>query len=221
MLLRNLNSNKNKQNSGFTLVELLISSFMGILIIGAAGFGLTHLLRGSRSNTAQVNKRTEFNRATEFISDEMRRADYIDVDPSSALTNAGITTPANTQAVLAINIPGVNDPIIYYVSDPASGDASIWNGPRVIYRYGPALNADGTFSTAAWSAPEPLVDGISADAVTTACDAGWTASPSSSAVGFYACILPGTDDPDTASIDESQRGETAKIFANYRAARRK
>ena len=216
MLLHNsLNKlHKNRKNSGFTLVELLISSFMGVIIIGAAGFGLVHLLRGSRSNTAQVNKRTEFNRATEFISDEMRRADTIELDPSTAFADIS-NPPANAQPVLAINIPGVSrpgvtgdSPIVYFVSEPASKDTSIWNGPRVIYRYGPPSDENGIFTAGAWQT-EPLVDGISADTVTPACDTGWTASPAANAVGFYACILPTSDSTGAMTT----KGETAKIFA--------
>ena len=113
---------KKNKHSGFTLIELLISSFMGVLVIGAVGFGLMAILRGNRSNTVQTNKRTEFNRATSFISDEMRRADTIEVDPSAAYNAVG-SLPSGGQPVLAINIPGVrppsatvDNPIIYFVS---------------------------------------------------------------------------------------------------------
>jgi len=207
---------KKQKNSGFTLIELLISSFMGVLVVGAVGFGLMKLLSGSRSNTIQTNKRTEFNRATEFISDEMRRADTIEVDPSAAYSAVG-SLPAGGQAVLAINIPGVrppgvavDNPIIYFVSAPRAVDAGVWNGPSLIYRYGPPSDANGNFTNGAWGV-EPLVDGISLDAATTNCDAGWIATPNPT--GFHACILPRTDDPATAGIDESLQGETAQIFA--------
>lgn len=225
---------KNSKNSGFTLIELLISSFMGILVIGAVGYGLTNILRGNRSNTIQTNKRTEFNRATSFISDEMRRANHIDVDPSTAYTNTltelGITAPPNAQPILALNIPDVkhikpltgtqpvDKPIIYLVSDPASGDASVWSGPKVIYRIGPPSDGSGNFTydptNSTW-ALEPLVDGISANAATPSCDAGWTASPSADALGFYACIQPiaTTDVLDTSAYNETEKGETAKLFA--------
>lgn len=204
-------SRKHKYAAGFTLVELLISAFIGVLVIGAAGYGLMNLLRNNRSSTAQIEKRSEFNRAVDFISDEMRRADTIEVDPTTAFA-AVPSPPANAQPVLAINIPGVTNPavsgvdspIVYFVSEPSSGDASVWNGPRVIYRFGPPSDANGNFTNGAWGI-EPLVDGISADTVTTSCDTGWTASPSTSAIGFYACILPTTDD--------NTIGETAKLFA--------
>ncbi len=205
-------SRQHKFATGFTLVELLISSFIGVLIIGAAGYGMMNLLRNNRTATAQIQKRTEFNRATEFISDEMRRADTIDVDPTTAFA-AVPSPPANAQPVLALNIPGVTNPavagvdspIIYFVSSPSNGDSSVWNGPRVIYRYGPPLDTNGSFSDGANWAKEPLVDGITADSVTPNCDNGWTASPSSGATGFYACIQP--------TADDATLGETAKIFA--------
>ena len=203
---------QHKSTAGFTLVELLISSFIGVLVIGAAGYGLMNLLRNSRSSTAQIQKRTEFNRAMEFISDEMRRADTIDVNPTTAFNAAVTSPPANAQPVLALNIPGVinpavpgaDSPIIYFVSSPSGDDSSVWNGPRVIYRFGPPSGIDGDFTGNTWTV-EPLVDGISEDTVTTDCDSGWTASPSSGAKGFYACVLPTADDPTL--------GETVKIFA--------
>lgn len=208
---------QHKRSSGFTLVELLVSSVIGILVIGAAGYGMMNLLRYSRGNTAQSQKRTEFNRALEFISDEMRQADTIDVDPTTAFGTASgsggaITPPPNAQPVLSLNIPDLSEPVIYFVSSPSSGDASVWNGPRVIYRYGPTIDSNGNLDDSSWTV-EPLVDGISADTVTPSCGS-LTASPSSSPVGFYACIQPiaATDDPDTP-INETEKGETAKLFA--------
>ena len=201
-------SRKSKSASGFTLTELLISSFIGVLVIGATGYGLTNLLRGNKTATAQTNKRTEINRAMEFISDEIKRADTIDVDPATAFA-AVPNPPSGAQPVLALKIPGVKNagvvsPIIYFVSSPRDADTSVWKGPKVIYRFGPPLGTAGEYTNGAW-ALEPLVDGISEDTATVTCDDDETASPSNGALGFYACILPTTDDP--------AKGETAKIFA--------
>ncbi len=211
-LLKLKYSRKSKSASGFTLTELLISSFIGALVIGATGYALTNMLQGNKTATAQTNKRTEINRAMEFISDEIKRADTIDVDPATAFAAAAVPNPpSGAQPILALNIPnvtnaGVQSPIIYFVSDPVAGQ-SVWNGPKVIYRFGPPLNTNGEYNLdagVAW-ALEPLVDGISDDSATVACDAGETASPSNGALGFYACIAPTTDNP--------AKGETAKIFA--------
>lgn len=198
---------KYKSNNGFTLVELLISSVIGVLVIGAAGYGLMNLLRNSRSSTAQIQQRNDLNRAIEFVSDEMKRAETIEVDPSDNLT--GVTIPTNgtaADAVLALNIPGIPDntddtPIVYFLSSPPDDD--IWQGPKVIYRYGPPLDEDGNFTNGAWDL-EPLVDGISDDDVTASCDTGWTATPTSPK-GFYACIQP--------TVEDINVGETAQLFA--------
>ena len=217
---------KRNKNSGFTLIELLISSFIGVVVIGAAGFGVMTLLKNSKTNTAQSQKRTEFNRAMEFISDEMRQADHIDVDPTAEFDKVFggaspiLTPPANAQPVLAINIPGVSrpgvtgdSPILYFVSEPSGGDAGVWNGPRVIYRYGPAIRNNGTLNNSSWDS-EPLVDGISSDTVATACDAGFTKRPAANARGFYACIKPiATTNVAGTPVDETKKGETAKLFA--------
>jgi type II secretory pathway pseudopilin PulG len=205
---------KSKSASGFTLTELLISSFIGALVIGATGYALTNLLQGNKTATAQTNKRTEINRAMEFISDEIRRADTIDVDPAPAFNDTVPSPPTDAQPVLALNIPGVTNagvesPIIYFLSSPRDGDKSVWKGPKVIYRFGPPLNTAGEYNLkteVAWTV-EPLVDGISEDSATANCDPGETSSPSpiNSTLGFYACIVPTTDDP--------LKGETARIFA--------
>ena len=198
--------NKRKSNYGFTLIELLISSFIGVLVISAAGYGLMNLLRNNRSATAQIQQRNDLNRAVDFISDEIKRADTIEVDPSDNLT--GVIIPSNgsaDDAVLALNIRNIpgntsDTPVVYFLSSPPDDD--IWQGPKVIYRYGPPLDANGNFTNEAWSL-EPLVDGISEEDITASCDTGWTATPNSPN-GFYACVRPTADD---ASVSE-----TAQLF---------
>lgn len=212
MLIRNsfkhvIRRTKTKSNSGFTLVELLISSAMGVVIIGAAGYGLMSILRNSSSATAQIQQRNDLNRALEFISDEMKRAVTIEVDPSDNLT--GVDIPSNgsaDDAVLALNIPGIpgnnaDTPVVYFLSSPADDD--IWQGPKVIYRYGPPLDADGNFTNGNWGL-EPLVDGMSEEDAATNCDNGWTAVPEDPQ-GFYACVRPTANDAEVAEI--------ARLFA--------
>ena len=177
---------------------------MGVIIIGVAGTGLINILRSNKNITVEANKRAEVNRGLEFISDEIRRAETIEVDPSSDFTAAKnesgwtFNPDSNAEAVLSLNIPKVDEPVLYYLSPPPS--SGIWKG-QVIYRFGPPLDSDGSYTNAnnpaAWRA-EPLMDGISAGIITASCDTGFTASPPSPK-GFYACV--------------ESTGKTAQIFA--------
>ena len=101
---------------------------------------------------------------------------------------------------------GLKNPIVYYLADPPN--ASVWLGPRVIYRWGPTLLQNGNYSdgndrdisgissgATIEYFNEVLVDRISdqfATQANTACDVNYSAAiPSIAArLGFYACIAP-------------------------------
>jgi hypothetical protein len=203
---------KRRISTGYTLTELIIGASISVVVIGAAGMGLMNLLQGNKTSTTEANRRTEVNRALEFISDETRKAQTIETNPSTAFNSAKNNTSLsfdpiegdpdpkkNAQPILALNIPGVSQPVLYYIS-PAESTA--WKGPRVIYRFGPNFNTtsgDYTDPTtpASWTT-KPLIDRIS-DADSNPNCGGLTASPSANAQGFYACI--------------NTNGKTANLFA--------
>jgi type II secretory pathway pseudopilin PulG len=214
-----INYTKTKKSTGFTLIELLIGASIGVIVISAAGLALVNMLRGNQTATAESTKRSEVNRALEFISDEARKAKTIELDPSNEFTTAqsdpdgfNIANYSNAQAILALNIPKLDnvdvaatteDPVIYFASSVQSGSGSVWKGPRVIYRFGPPLDSSGEYTNGEWTV-EPLIDGISDDTVTPNC-AGWDAVPAASPVGFYACVRnPGGG---------ATAGETARLYA--------
>ena len=126
--------------------------------------------------------------------------------------------------VFALNIPEVNDSatlgsdgdantperIIYYLED-SSGN---WQGPQVLYRWGPPLDANGNYTNGNWPA-EALIDGIDDTVVTVDPCSGDTLTPTlaDSPSGFYACIngtqtaaqifLTGGIDTDTIAGNDS------------------
>lgn len=192
--IRNL-LKKPQPNSGFTLTELLTGLIMSIFVTGALGFGLYQIMSATGAERAKANARTEASRAVEFISDELRRAQSIQVDNSITSLNASTVAPnynlpSGGTARLALNIPGVDQSIIYSVAPPPSG--SPWKGPLVIYRWGPNLGNDGDYTNAtnptAWS-NEALIDQVDNTAQSMNC--GGT---SVSYEGFFACIID--DDGD-------------------------
>ena len=188
-----------KSSAGFTLIELLVASIIGVIVIGAAGFGLSQVLRASRDGNAAAERHSEVVRAYDFISDEIRKAELIEDDETNA---SGYTSDPNEEVVLALKIPGLdsdNDSstnnesrVLYYVSNPPAN--SVWKGPKVLYRWGPPLNSNGEYTTGAWG-EQPLIDEISSNTITLNCEGATTASTTddwiaSSASGFGACISP-------------------------------
>lgn len=190
---------KNKYNSGFTLTELLVGLIMSIFVVGALGFGLMQILRVTQTGNSQTAARNETSRALDFISDEMRRAQAIEVDMSDtniSAVAANYTKPTGGTVRLALQIPGVDQRVIYSVAPPAN--SSPWKGPRVIYRWGPNLGANGKYTdpnnVAGWT-NEALVDGISDVAQDVTCDNdGDGTAETISYEGFFACVVD--DDGD-------------------------
>ncbi len=229
-----LKKNKLKSNSGFTLIELLIGLFMSTFVIGALGFGLMQVLSTTRTQTSQVDIRNETSRALDFISDEVRRARVIETNLVNAnisrATGAFDIANTNVEAdgtfntdpdtvkkiVFALDIPevsnsnrldtdadaGTPERIIYYLR---SASGTNWEGPSVLYRWGPPFDANGDYTDTAWQ-EEALIDGIDnthIDEDNSQCAAGEVPTPplltgtaptlsganlSTAATGFYACI---------------------------------
>jgi hypothetical protein len=201
---------KNKSNSGFTLTELLVGLFMSIFVIGALGFGLMQVLQSSKTEGSKTTARNETGRALDFISDELRRAQAIEVgmsstylatidDTSTTLIDEAVAPsfnlPTGGTVRLALQIPGVDQRVIYFVAPPAAN--SPWKGPLVIYRWGPELTANGSYSTTGtkrvdnpvgWT-NEALIDKIDDTNQTQTCGG---ASPTYK--GFFACLVDDDDD---------------------------
>jgi type II secretory pathway pseudopilin PulG len=178
---------KRQVSTGYTLTELLIGASISVVVIGAAGMALMNLLQGNKTSNIEANRRTEVNRALEFISDEVKKAEAIETDPSANLPT-GLTLPTGGQAVLALDLPpnlgqnNPNDKVIYYVA-PKPPNNDTWLGPNVIYRYGPPINNLGNYTTGAWGAG-PLVDRIDDQTITPSPCTGTAIS----AKGFAACV---------------------------------
>ena len=206
-----LNKNKSKSNSGFTLTELLVGLIMGTIVIGGLGFGLVNLLRNTQTQTAFSEIRNDSSRALDFVSDEVRRAQ------SLTTTATGFTPATGQEVVLALDIPDLANDIVYYLQ-PNTG--SNWEGPLVLYRWGPPLNATGEYTGGTWQA-EALIDGIddttlAANACNTApitaanpTNGGQIVSPAAP-TGFYACIQ---DDDRDSNFGEAEDTDSSGIAA--------
>lgn len=172
---------------GFTLPELLVAATISLGVVSLGGFGLISILSSSQVANAQNERRIELNRSLEFIAAEVREADTIEQDASAAPLPSDFTLPAGGENVLMLYPESSSStPIIYYVSSPTG---NTWQGPKVVYRWGPQFNADGTYQNiatpASWTT-EPLIDAIEeTDTVPTCPGTDWTANGT---VGFGACV---------------------------------
>ena len=202
-----LNLIRKTNNSGFTLVELLLASVGMFFVVMAAGYGVFVMARENVTANAAGDIQYNLGRAVDFISEEVKTA-------SAVVTGAALPTGCGTgTSTLKLTIPytvplktptayttavGTSSPydVYYYTKTPDSP----WIGSNAIYRCGPSLNSDG--SVAVNQSPSPgtglpvspssqiLVDLIASTRDsndTGTCVNGGTAFPGNN-VGFFVCI---------------------------------
>lgn len=202
-----------KVNSGFTLLELILASLITTIVVTVTGIGLLNLSSSDIRNAAEKELITNFNRASSFISDELRQARRVlpetDSNPASTEDLARVTIPNNASDPLPDNVtkvlgivnPNFSTRIIYFTGAPRAKDRLI--GPRVLYRYGPDLNANGTYNTASVgiSAVTDLIPNANDSAVLSSlrrtCPCGWTRIPDSNTNidGFSVCVNSPSNNP--------------------------
>lgn len=207
-----------KMASGFTLLELILASLITTIVVTITGIGLLNLSSNDIRNAAEKELINNFNRSSAFISDELRQAQR--VLSQTDLNNASLTAiPSGANRVLGIINPNFTNPIVYYTL--ASPDKLI--GPRVLYRYGPDFNDNGSYRTT--TPPNPsdtttwvttvvtdLIPGPYKDESDTTvqnslqrtCPCGWTripAVPSNLAQdtidGFSVCVNSPSNNPSS------------------------
>jgi prepilin-type N-terminal cleavage/methylation domain-containing protein len=184
--------------SGFTLIELVLALAIATIFLGLVGSGLVIVTKQDRASAANRSSRYELQRALNFIGSEVQMAQS--VDPCPPDFNGASTTASgsnNPYPVLSLTMPiksGLTEPIIYYVAAPPT--KSPWSGPLVIYRWGPALNLNGSYSKGGSVASysyynEVVIDKITANQLAANCDAVFTAAiPTVNGQGFSACVEP-------------------------------
>jgi hypothetical protein len=193
-------SAKCSSNSGFTLMDLMIGATLTTVVVAAAGYGVASMISTSTASNARTDRRTELNRSSDFITTEIREGSGLVTGSLSSLNPTGFTSSYASKVtdtptkVLAINPSTGSTPIIYFVATPTTGS---WKGPRALFRWGPAFNNDGTYSSTAPWVSEVVVDQIQ--------------SASSGAAPSCATTLNG-DYGFSTCVDSS--GKSAKIVQN-------
>lgn len=207
-----------KNSSGFTLIDLLVAIVITGILVAGTSVGLTTILEKNQENEEEILKRQDTNRALNFIAEEIKSAEEISTDPSTTDNDGNPDNDApsdmpslsgtNVETVLTLFIPGLDDPVVYRSAKPPNN--SVWQGPRVIYRWGPNLNQDGSYSDPDTSTDiiestnwqnRPLIDLVTDntdDHLPDYCSQSGVTQIPSSAKGFYICVED-DGDPNTPS----------------------
>jgi hypothetical protein len=196
---------KSFPNSGFTLMELMVAATMTTAVVAAAGYGVASMISTSTASTSRSERRAELSRSNDFIATEIREGSGLVTGGLSSVTPAGFDTSYTGKVtgavtkVLMVNPPTGSTPIVYFVATPTTGSAK---GPRALYRWGPAFNNDGTYSSTAPWVSEVLVDQI--QPATAPAGVSYTAPSCSTGLngdfGFATCV--------------DSLGKSAQIFQN-------
>lgn len=175
--------NTRQSSAGFTLIELLVAAAISMIVISVAGFGLVTIMGANQKAEAETERRTNLNRALDFIADDARMANNISLASSYTISSpepsCDLTTIATPVLKLTIGTGGSANNIVYYLNNINGCSSSTWIKPGVIKR---VQNVSST--TIAGSSGSELVDALVAP--TTALPACATTLQGTG--GFYACI---------------------------------
>jgi prepilin-type N-terminal cleavage/methylation domain-containing protein len=200
--------------SGFTLIELVLALAIASIFLALVGGGLVVVSKQDRVAAADRTSRYELQRALSLMGNEVQMSELVNPCPANS---TDIYSPASNSSdhypVLALTMPiesGLTKPIVYYVATPPK--ASVWSGPLVIYRWGPTLNLDGSYSpdksTTRYSYyNEVVIDKITAADQPTACDDVFTAAIPDKTQGFSACVEPSGSAVKLSVVRSSDAGK--------------
>jgi prepilin-type N-terminal cleavage/methylation domain-containing protein len=200
-----------KSSAGFTLIELLVAASITTIVVSVAGSGLVAIMQNNGKAESETLRRTELNRALDFITEEIRIAKKIELNAATATGYTFTPQGSDVQKILALEVPtagGSSRKVVYYIATPPA--TSVWSGPKVIYRWGPEFNGAGQYSTAA-NTNKLLLDFIDSSPITPSCQAGWSVNPSSSSTGFYACVAS-----NSRSAEIYLHGKLTDAYGNSR-----
>jgi hypothetical protein len=187
-----LNLIRKTNNSGFTLVELLLASVGMFFVVMAAGYGVFVMARENVAANAAGDTQYNLSRAVDFISEEIKSSANITADSSltsllSTCLAAGTGNEVGTGTatpVLGLSVNGsATTNVIYYTQKPSS----TWLGNNAIYRCGPVLDSNGAYTSSIKSyLLVDLIASANAPNDTAGCSNGGTAYPNVTS-GFFVC----------------------------------
>jgi prepilin-type N-terminal cleavage/methylation domain-containing protein len=198
-----------QSQQGVTLPEVLVAMVIATLVVSLA-FGAFFTLSDMINRVKlESERRIEFTRAFDFMTQEIRAANRVnqtDVLAVNATTNlAAVLANAGLDLSTQLQIPAGGTPVLYLevplatpptTACPATFDRVVydirpnptqWLGPMVITRYGRIPDSEG--KTDPCSTPRPsdiLVDSVAETVSNPTCSGQLTGSG-----GFFACIQNG------------------------------
>lgn len=147
-----------RRSPGFTLVELLVTTLVGGLVLTAAGTALITHLRSSEPLEALERQRADWSRSTFFLEAEVALSrEVISGAPLTALaipaTCSGIS---HADLRLALRLQPNMAPVLYAVK----ASESPWQPANSLWRCGPDIIASGAYDSTSPHRLRLLVDGL-------------------------------------------------------------
>ncbi|MGB7417246.1 MAG: prepilin-type N-terminal cleavage/methylation domain-containing protein [Thermosynechococcaceae cyanobacterium] len=146
-------------DQGFTLTELLIASAIMSVVVAIAFGGLLSMIQANDTAKDQIIRRSELDRALDFMADDIREATSISYTKPPGWTEAASTNYQPLFYLVKPPLPDGTQPTVAYYVRLAKG--VVWQKPWVLYRLEPS-NADlnsKTFQDVG-NRGDPLVDAI-------------------------------------------------------------
>lgn len=200
---------------GFSLVEVLVAASIGVVVVLAAMGLLVEFGNQDRELQVGTLRKEELRRALSFMQMEVRMANTI----SSSATTMPVPETSNEPDSVDLNLCTGSSRIpilgltlrqfqkdltgqqklysygvIYTLESLSTSGSNIWKGPYIIYRCGPELTQDGSYSRSdvdkAIYSKSPVVDGVAATN-SRSCPSGTVKLPSDTNAligGFVACV---------------------------------
>jgi prepilin-type N-terminal cleavage/methylation domain-containing protein len=152
-------------NKGFTLIEVLVAAAIMSIVVALAGTAFVGILKQNRTAEFESERRTNLNRALDYIANEVRMATSV---TSMAATSPTTTFPAVTissgTGVLRLRIPVPNPEngsvynsrlytVVYYRANSWTG----WESPNSIWRYSNVRNPVPIRTVSPFVTPTPNV----------------------------------------------------------------
>lgn len=186
-----------------------------LIVVSLAGAGLVTMMQSNSKAEAETLRRTELNRALDFIADEIRMANSVTAASSYSISPASPTCAVPTP-VLYLTIPNTSSPpnnVVYYLNDinSCTGTTNLWLKPATINR------VDNVSSTSIpGSNGSELVDAVTTVAVTPNCPAALpnvspTPDINGKVKGFYAC----TNNSNSRLVELHLLGKLTDAYGTY------
>jgi prepilin-type N-terminal cleavage/methylation domain-containing protein len=114
-------------NSGFTLVELLVTAAASLIVTSIAFASLLTFQQMSQKQNEKAKQKAELQRALRFIASDIQEGKSVER-----------TAPARSgyQSLFQVKRPD-NSIIGYYSKTRPTGPRDDWSGPRIIFRKDP------------------------------------------------------------------------------------